>query len=305
MNPLPRTLVLFPGALGDLLCCWPGLQGLALAGESVTLCARPDWAAVLPADGVAARVSFDRREIAELFSSGPLTRAPAAILGGHQRVISFVGAGDGQFAARLAAVAGAAPALHPLRGMRPGQHASDYFARCLATTPGPEHLPVADGAREWCDELWRTHRLGSQVLVLHTGSGARRKVWEGAAGVAETWLDTGGEVIALAGPAEREPSTPTAKATVSLHNVALPLVAAVLRRSARFLGNDSGISHLAGLVGARGVAVFGPSDPSMWRPLGGGVDVLCAPASCARCGPERLCTHRVPVDAVLAALVRT
>lgn len=302
MIPPPRTLVLFPGALGDLLCCWPGLQGLALAGESVTLCARPDWIAALPADGVAARVSIDRREIAELFASGPLTAAPAALLGGHRRIISFAGAGDARFAERLAEVAGAVPAIHPLRGMRSSEHASEYFARCLASTPGPAHLPVGADAHAWCDELWRTHRLGSHVLVVHAGSGARRKIWEGAAAVAATWMHNGGQVITLSGPAESGQPTSGAQATLSLRHVALPLVAAVLRRSARFLGNDSGISHLAGLVGARGVAVFGPSDPGAWRPLGGGVDVLCAPASCARCGPERLCTHRVPVDAVLTAL---
>ena len=44
-------------------------------------------------------------------------------------------------------------------------------------------------------------------------------------------------------------------------------LAALLARADRYLGNDSGVSHLAGAVGARGAALFGPTDPELWRPL--------------------------------------
>jgi hypothetical protein len=41
-----------------------------------------------------------------------------------------------------------------------------------------------------------------------------------------------------------------------------------------FIGNDSGISHLAGTVQCRGIALFGPTDARMWRPLGAGMDII-------------------------------
>jgi ADP-heptose:LPS heptosyltransferase len=41
-----------------------------------------------------------------------------------------------------------------------------------------------------------------------------------------------------------------------------------------YVGNDSGVSHLAGLCGARTVALFGPTSPTVWRPLGPRVTVL-------------------------------
>ena len=41
-----------------------------------------------------------------------------------------------------------------------------------------------------------------------------------------------------------------------------------------YVGNDSGISHLAGLCGAPTLAIFGPTDPRLWRPLGPRVRVL-------------------------------
>jgi len=50
--------------------------------------------------------------------------------------------------------------------------------------------------------------------------------------------------------------------------------AALLSRADLYVGNDSGASHLAGAVGARGVVLFGPTQPQQWRPLGGALSVL-------------------------------
>ncbi len=298
-----RTLVLFPGALGDLLCCWPAFRGLVRTGEAITLCSRMAWVSAFPADVFAACISIDRREIAEIFATGPLSAGPAALLGGCDRAVSFTGSGDANFAARLAHVVGGVPFFHHLRGMSPGVHAATYLARCLDVAPHEDVLPVAAAAQSWTDDFWSTHSLGARVLAVHAGSGARQKNWEGAADAVAAWRRDGGQVVAVTGPAEVECPTPL-EATAWLRDESLDRVAAVLRRAARYLGNDSGISHLAGLVGARGVAVFGGTDPSIWRPLGSGIAVLHAPSPCLRCGRGRLCTHRISVDEVLAALVR-
>jgi hypothetical protein len=41
-----------------------------------------------------------------------------------------------------------------------------------------------------------------------------------------------------------------------------------------YVGNDSGISHLAGVLGCRGIALFGPTDARIWRPLGADMDII-------------------------------
>jgi ADP-heptose:LPS heptosyltransferase len=41
-----------------------------------------------------------------------------------------------------------------------------------------------------------------------------------------------------------------------------------------FIGNDSGITHLAAAVGTPVVAIFGPSDPAVWAPRGARVSVV-------------------------------
>jgi len=72
----------------------------------------------------------------------------------------------------------------------------------------------------------------------------------------------------------------------------------VLARCDVYVGNDSGISHLAGAVGAPTLALFGPSDPLQWAPRGARVTVLRAGVTCARSSFEQTKTsqrHRLTV----------
>ncbi|MCK7512989.1 MAG: hypothetical protein MZV70_59190 [Desulfobacterales bacterium] len=67
----------------------------------------------------------------------------------------------------------------------------------------------------------------------------------------------------------------------------LMTIAALLAACSLYIGNDSGISHLASVVNGNVVAVFGPTDPRVWRPVGKGVRVVASDEPCAPCGDER------------------
>lgn len=301
MNAHPGTaLILFPGAIGDLLCCWPALDALRAAGHALTLAARPDAAAVLPSAGLRIE-SIDRREVADLFASGPLAPATTAFFGQFARVDSFTGAAESAFAARLTMAAGHAVSVHPFRGMTPGEHAVAYYARCLAVAPRLRPLPLPDEATAWAAALWPKLGLGTRALAIHPGSGSAAKNWEGMAALADAWRRDGGRVVALLGPAERERGT-AIPADAVVAGEPLARVAAAARRAHRYLGNDSGISHLAGMVGADALVLFADSDPVTWAPPGPRVRVLRGLATCDRCGAGRFCTHRLSIDAVRAAL---
>lgn len=73
-------------------------------------------------------------------------------------------------------------------------------------------------------------------------------------------------------------------------NLPLGKLTALIETSHLFLGNDSGPTHMASALGIPIVAFFGPSDPSVWAPLGENVKVLrnaplldCQPCDQKKC----------------------
>lgn len=294
------TLLLFGGALGDFLCLLPGLFGLRLQDRGrITVVAQPAFLELLGREAIDT-VSIDRREIANLFSTDSLSSSTFDLLGSFATVHSWIGHGDDNFATRLARVSGGTVRIHRLRGMRSGEHASAYLARCLGVRAASVVLSPSTEAIAWAEEFWRRHELGNSTLVVHPGSGSPRKNWRGMTVIARRWQMQRGAVLALCGPAEQGVDLPH---NALVRDTSLDRVAALLRRGSAFLGNDSGISHLAGLAGTRGVVAFGPSDPAIWHPLGMGLRVCrAASASCRLCDPDELCTHVLCTDEVWEAL---
>ena len=55
---------------------------------------------------------------------------------------------------------------------------------------------------------------------------------------------------------------------ILLRDLPLRLLAGVLTLADLFVGHDSGVTHLAALLGVPTVALFGPTDPARWAPRG-------------------------------------
>lgn len=285
-----RVFLLFPGALGDFLCFAATLPGLRRRAAAVTVVARPDWSRLLDRDDFDS-ASIDDGAIAEIYGSASLERA-RALFSDAAEIHSFTGAGDENFAARLRSLAPHVE-VHPFRGFRAAEHASTYYGRCLGVAPEQAPLAIAEEHRSWARA-----RLGSApALVLHAGSGSPRKNWDGFAELTREWVGAGGRVIELRGPAER--SSPLLAGAEGLDDE-LPRVAALLREASLYLGNDSGITHLAAALGSSGIALFGTGDPSHWRPRSSSIRLLQAASTCDRC--ETLCRHQLSVQRVLEAL---
>ena len=118
-------------------------------------------------------------------------------------------------------------------------------------------------------------------VVIHPGSGGAHKCWhlDNFLAVARMLEKEGTDSVFLLGPAEMERF---GESTISyirelgnlLTDLPLSDVLAILSCSRAFLGNDSGITHLAAALGIRTVAVFGPTDPAIYRPIGSAVTIL-------------------------------
>ncbi len=65
------------------------------------------------------------------------------------------------------------------------------------------------------------------------------------------------------------------KAELLLHEP-LTELALLLERSIAYVGHDTGLSHLAGAAGCSGIALFGPTSPDVWSPVGQSIQVMQA-----------------------------
>ena len=61
---------------------------------------------------------------------------------------------------------------------------------------------------------------------------------------------------------------------ILVENWPLGRLAALMRIASLYLGNDSGITHLAAACGAPTIALFGPTDPRIWAPRGPKVKII-------------------------------
>lgn len=119
-------------------------------------------------------------------------------------------------------------------------------------------------------------------IAVHPGSGSRDKNWP-IDNFVTLCLRVSHEyhcgITFIAGPAEQrvvhQISTKLSGVSLTiLENRPLPEIAAELQRCDLYIGNDSGISHMAAAVGTPTIVIFGPSNPHIWRPLGKQVIVL-------------------------------
>lgn len=271
-----RLLVLFPGALGDLCLVAPSLARLVEEGVGVELCVQrtlmPLARLLLPATELGP--PMDGTAMSSLFGAS-VDPALAAALRRAERVHAWLARADGAgaVAERLAAY-GANVSLHAVpRGDGPRHVVDDYAAMLeLPSPPAPVRIvpPPAPAVLPWAGP-------DARRLMIHPGAGAAAKVWsrDGFRRVADDWCRDGGEVAVLLGPAE-EDQVPTWTASGHAMVVGSSIVeAAVAIASApAWLGNDAGMSHLAGVLDRRGVVLFGPTRPARWRPLGGRLAVV-------------------------------
>ena len=95
-------------------------------------------------------------------------------------------------------------------------------------------------------------------------------------------------------------------------DLSLPEITALLARARLFIGNDSGIAHIAAAVETPSVVIFGSSNRAHWRPwANAAAEVVVEEMECQPCHgyfcekfDEPECIKRVPVERVIAATER-
>lgn len=153
--------------------------------------------------------------------------------------------------------------------------------------------------------------VGPLFVVVHPGSGSVHKCVAPEALVAVVVaIQTSGAIpLIVEGPVDCESVERLIQSCehppIVLKDLDLLALAGVLAQTRFFVGQDSGVTHMAGLIGVRTVALFGPTDPARWAPSGAQVTVLQgAPCLCQSWGDVSRCEEKpclkMPQDRLVA-----
>lgn len=164
-------------------------------------------------------------------------------------------------------------------------HQSDRFLETIGETM--EDASV-DGQMQIPSDLMEQgqvhlERIGipfdQPIVLIHPGSGSSRKCVnpEVLALAIEQFQREDMCPLILEGPADRESVAGLSNLVPTVPVIVggdLSIVACLLARSVLYIGNDSGMTHLAALLAVPAIALFGPTDPERWAPRGSHVTVL-------------------------------
>jgi ADP-heptose:LPS heptosyltransferase len=296
-----RIVVYRPGALGDTLLTFPALHLLRRRwpDAQITLICRADVHALARASGLAeAAFSHELAAWACLFDDAAQTSDLAReTLAGADLAVVWAPDTGGEITSRLHTL-GARKALviqPPPRAEAKGHVALQLVDALIpldVDTPADVAEMIASApALRWpqetqdeADMAWERIRAplaGRPPVVIHPGSGGACKRWPPGNFMSLIRdLQHDFAPVLIAGPQDEE-----IVAHVSAGAGAIPIVrdlsvaglAAFLGACALYLGNDSGVTHLAGTLGVPTIALFGPTDPALWAPLGKRVATLRSP----------------------------
>jgi ADP-heptose:LPS heptosyltransferase len=183
----------------------------------------------------------------------------------------------------------------------------------------PTHLEVTDAADTKIAEHLRAQGIeAAPFVVIHPAAAFATKQWAASnfARVADALAAQNLNVVAISTANElavvEALRRDSSAQILPLTNLSLPEVTALLSRARLFVGNDSGIAHMAAAVKTPAVVVFGSSNTAHWQPWARApAEFVLEEMDCQPCHgyfcekfeqPE--CIKRVPVDRVMAAIER-
>ena len=315
-----EILLIHPGALGDIILSLPAIELLRkrLPSASVTMAGNVDHLAPIITGYAERTFSISALPLHRLYARGPLPPEDARFWNSFGRIVSWTGAENPEFARKL-------QEIHPDARVaawrpKPGEprHVSQLFALSLGLeTSAEKKLEPAyiqlDSAASREGLQWLIQRGWNQkdpLIALHPGAGSREKRWPLSRFISlaqKLVLQQKRKLLIVEGPAEPGLASQIGQKLpagefIPAESVHLSVLAAVIDRCSGFVGNDSGIAHLAAALKVPCVVLFGPTLPQHWAPLGEKVVILKDSSGCGGCASEdtpHTCLENLTVEEVL------
>jgi ADP-heptose:LPS heptosyltransferase len=310
-----KILIIHQGGVGDFILCLPAFGSIRryYPEARIELMGYPRTLQLVEGRYYVDRgKSVDQVGLGSFYvKDGTLDGRVSRYFGGFDQIFLFLQDREGIFSDNVRRT-GARKVFSippfPEKGRR--VHVIDHMLSSLSSTgiPSSRSIPRIFLLEEdrWFAEEWLSGRgaCGGEkgLIALHPGSGSRNKLWP-----IEKFLNLAARItgdlrlntIIFIGPAEREylgSALERMRSTNPVWAENLPLIhaASLLDRCQCYVGNDSGITHLAAAVGIPTIALFGSSDPEIWGPRGERVVIVRKSPDCFPCTEVELkrCDHR-------------
>lgn len=299
MSAIKRIAVLRPLYLGDLICAEPALRALKtrFPRAQITLIALPWTEAILSRYAWADRFQAfpGWQGIGEAPYRPEVTEAYLAAARSERYDLAIQMHGSGEASNGFVAGLGAAISLGfttpgaPCPLNRPVPYPGDRVHEArkwlglvahvgAAGLPRPE-LPVLPEERAEAAQLSARLDPARPVVAIHAGSRDPARRWPPVrfAALASRLWDALSCQIVLTGTADdAEVNAQVVRAARApildlTGRTGVGVLAALLERVTLLVTNDSGPSHIAWARRVPSVILFGPSDPTRWAPLDGGL----------------------------------
>jgi ADP-heptose:LPS heptosyltransferase len=330
-------LVIHQGALGDFILALPTLETLRKTfpeARSVIM-GYPRILELVEHRSYAEEIlSIDQQGVATFFvRDGNLSSTLFQFFNEFDLIVVFGRDGEGILIGNLRRVCqGQILHINPFPQWNQGVHLTDHLLKELSqygfsTSESTPKLFLNEADRIWGENFWKGKGLTTEeragVIVLHPGSGSRKKAWpwERFANLASYLRKhLGSKILIVLGPAEgpeiRKAFETMERQTgdtapILAKGLSLLQLASVMAGCRIFIGNDSGISHMAAALGLPTVAIFGPTDAKVWSPRGQRVFVVRKEIPCSPCSQERFfqcqhveCLRGIEIEDVLRGVKR-
>ncbi|HHT9138279.1 MAG TPA: glycosyltransferase family 9 protein [Candidatus Wunengus sp. YC60] len=320
-----NILVIRPGALGDVIVTLPTLEAIRnhFRNAHIEVMGYSSILEILKGRFYADTIGrFDQADISHLFVEN--SSIPASLtkkLKGVDLIVSFLTDKEKVMVENLRA-AGVRYVIHydPFPSEGENVHIIDHLLKCLDLLGIPHSNKIPKIFLKDEDVLYGKNFVknrivvsGKKLVAVHPGSGSRQKCWT-TNRYAELimWLneEIGVQVLLISGPADREVIEDLRGKIkdnfVLADQLPLPYLAAILKQCNLFVGNDSGITHMAAAVGIPTIAIFGPTDPQIWGPSGKRGRILYQKSPCSPCSSDirrncisQTCLENITAEAVI------
>lgn len=265
-----HIVVVKPGALGDTVLLAPALRAVreARPRTEITVIGTHPNVELLQVLGVADRViSFDRYDLL-----GPACKDDCVA---GAMVISFLGDPPANCDDPFLAKGARCVIWKASRPSGVSLHAVEYLHQCIGEAV-PDIAPLSK--RPFTVKARKESSVKTPYVVLAPGAGGpgKRAPLEKFVSIARKLARKGIAPLFVAGEVEIENGfveefPPDFEKLVS---PGLPYLTQILVGAEQVYANDSGVGHLAALVGADTHVFFGPTDSRVWKPWGEHVTVL-------------------------------